>query len=358
MGAKRDRDVIEDWLRLGSPRASPMVFAREHHIEPTALLRLFGRYELATPLSISDFDDLKALFGELQLCGALRLDVETERARLSTAGEIAAFAAADPDGGAIAVRLENGPRGGADLVVDSAHLHAAAFLGPDARAAGADGAVWLVGPRVSVAIRPTEQSRRAPFRRIPDLFEAGRWRARPEPIDDAAGWSDQDWLRPKERRVIDQMLRRPGASRAEAYAKLDAELAERLDGAALARTIGGAAQTGTDLSLRLDDPALSVTVYGRFAGEPDPATGAAPPLAGAPARFLLEPGAAEACWVVRAPTPMGVLTWIDVLDRTEESLCKAFGRRPDGQTLCTQGPGCWRALIDDFARRRPRRVGA
>ncbi len=66
--------------------------------------------------------------------------------------------------------------------------------------------------------------------------------------------------------------------------------------------------------------------------------------------FELSDSALRCAWIARAPTREGVLTWLEALDAEGVSVAKAFGRRPDGASLRTQGPGCWRAVIAHYVR--------
>lgn len=154
------------------------------------------------------------------------------------------------------------------------------------------------------------------------------------------------WLATETREDIERMLKTAAPDRPTAYAALKAELTAEVEPRHAFNIIDGATQTRTEISVRVANAGCSATFFGAVRAVkriPDWTNILDPGL-----HLHVKDAEVATAWVARAPTRQGLFTWIDFLTDAGGSVVQIFGRRPDGASLCTQGPGCWRALISDF----------
>lgn len=353
--------IYDAWVvhRSEQPDGTVRAAAEALGVSERALLSAQSAYGAATALDLDLATDpvlaVRALLGEMAACGGVEMVLPTGDAALAVTGRL------DPSEetrqGEVSVGLVDAD-GAAQLTL-TADAIGAAFL-TDADAVGRDADRLSLCDRdgaVVVEFGATEATDLARFRRIADLFDADQaWDTRPPPVAEAAQATKpasddlsevgRRWLSTGDQSEIDALLAENDAPRSRVYAALPPDLASEVDAGAAERLLRGAAQTETPMALRVANGAATLTYWGfvRRVAWADDGIRIDDPMV---ALRLPEAGVRDV-WVVRAPTRQGVLTWLDLVTPDGASLCQMFGRRPDGRSLCTQGPGCWRALIADF----------
>lgn len=304
-------------------------------------------YGEAAEIEVSSAGALHALAAELGRAGPLLWRAERRAAAIEVVGTVEAISPLHEHPWA-AIALSR-PEGGAEAIWSTERI-GTAFVG--SAAAGADPEIALLGDdgATLMSVRATPGSARSYIARLADLLSAGaasgRARApirRADPLD--ADVFDARWAPSAHRQAIETGLAAPSDGRAAAYRAMAPGLATQVSPGAARAALIGAAMTKTEIALRAGAPGASLTAFG-----PLSADGSKPDIA-AQGRGMTMAVALDAvadAWIVRSPMQDGVVTLLDSLDARGASLCQLYGRRPNGESLCRQGPGCWRAILSDF----------
>lgn len=351
--------IFDAWLAQGGSSKGPSFRERSRSIgvSPPELLMALTAYELAHPIDLTGAPECRALLGELALAGRLSITAESDTAALCFSGAITSASPVNASDETVTatIGLDGGAQDGGELAITAGRLKAAHVVTMRARGPWRYGAVVLDGGDTLLSISAADAQGARYIDRLGELLahEQGHDAGRQDPESEPGrGWAEElerRWMATRERSEVDALLREISGSRGAAYRALNAVLAEETDAQAVQRALNGAHQTKTECSLRVSDAAASLTYFGSIdaASDDDGVTRAA----GGSMKFHLKDADVAKAWIVRAPTSAGLLTWIDALDADGRSICKMFGRRPDGTSLCVQGPGCWRAIIAEFVRR-------
>lgn len=322
-----------------------------------ALVQAKAAYGEATALAIELDDGFRALLAELSRAGTLMFQARNPHCVAEIHGEM--FATAPRDGAGHNQFAIAGAETAGEVDLETARLGSAYFLVEDPPSGRRPSLQFFDKSGVALLkIDRTNASHAGRFDRIADLFDrnapargvAETRTAQPTvqsaapPLD--AATLEARWLDSMDRSDIEALLSGSRAARPAAYRALDGALASRVDRDAAHRLLVGAAATQTVISARVGNAGCTQT----FSGRVETIQRAGQWLTVRDRGFHLhihETEIAEA-WVVRAPTQDSVLSWLDCLDADGASLVQFYGRRPDGRSLCTQGPGCWRALLGEF----------
>lgn len=325
-------------------------------VSEAALVGARAAYDDAQTLDLPERADVTALIGELSRAGPAAFLARTPGCELEIIGEIDALSPLEAAAQSADFRIVAG-RGQGETSIRPARLGAAFFV-TDFSGADARESVQLFDDRgdASLKIHPGPQTRRAYFRRIAELFDASA-----QERDVAAGragaragapagtnWTafEARWLQTRTRAEIDALLDGGDAPRPTAYRALSQDLALQVDLGAPHRLLLGAAQTQTEVSIRVQNGGVSQTFSGPVRRVVQ--NGLLLNILDAHLHLQIDLACVSEVWIVKAPIGDAVLTWVDLVGADGASVCQLFGRRPDGLSLCTQGPGCWRALISDF----------
>lgn len=351
-------EIYDAWLALQTAEPPPRQrdAAAQIGVSEGALVQAKAAYGDAVALSLDEIDVFRACLAELSRAGEAMFLTRNPDCVNEAHGMLSA---ASPTSDDAAVQfIVSGDDRAAELSLDF-HAIGTAFFVREATRSGIRHSVQLFNSAgcALLKIYKTLKSHPMRFDRIAELFdqaEPQRFHASGEPsvssapreesLDAAA--LEARWLASRDRSEIETLLSRTRTARPSAYRALDGSLSTRIDVDAAYRLLQGAATTGTVISIRTGNSGCTQTVSGAVRNVKRMG----------PWLNVLDPGfhlhlreseIAEA-WVVRAPTREGVLSWVDCLGVDGASVAQFFGRRPDGRWLCTQGPGCWRALLGDF----------
>lgn len=345
-----------DALRRDRKPASHAEAADMLGVGPKMLAQACADYGEASTLDIGEHASLRAFVCELALARAARFSISNQAASIRLDGAVAAVSPLREDGLQVSFTLDPlAGTGGAEIEIDPRAIERTISL-PELFKSSSERSISIFNntDRPMLEISSTEYTLKRYFERIVELFERD-WGAAHEPTSARSSlgrWPadaallESAWMSTETRDEIEALIESTSSDRRRSYRALDQSLTRRVRRDAAMQALLGASQTKNQISIRIKNEGCAFTYSGPISdfkksdllveAENDRMR-----------RQLTQENVSEA-WIARAPTREGLFTWLDCLDADGVSVIQMFGRRLDGSSLCTQGPGCWRALLNDF----------